>query len=233
MDMTTMMLIGIIPTTLITLGGLLVMKAGKEETAERRFLLYLGSVSIVMLLIVVVAGLFSTDMNRMPGITASSIISTAILGVLALILLHLPALKGLPRRQWLPYLALAVLLIGLLAIYAQNTYSMAYYVLPARAGAGVDLGRRQPLARTGDHSSGLLPVLFCAEQQFGLRELVRAADGCDAELAAIPFWDLDFRHAGDRSGTISRPGAYRAQAPLENTQRLRASIRRNGRVRPT
>jgi hypothetical protein len=134
MNITTMMLIGIIPATLIILGGLLVMKAGKEETAERRFLLYLISVSIVLLLIVVVAGLFSTDMNRTPGFTASSIISTAILGVLALILLHLPALKGLPRRQWLPYLALTVLLIGLLAIYAQNTYSMAYYVLPAALG---------------------------------------------------------------------------------------------------
>jgi hypothetical protein len=134
MDMTTMMLIGIIPTTLIILGGLLVMKAGTEETAERRFLLYLVSVSIVLLLIEVVAGLFSTDMNRTPDITASSIISTAILGVLALILLHLPALKGLPRRQWLPYLALTVLLISLLAIYAQNTNSMAYYVLPAALG---------------------------------------------------------------------------------------------------
>ena len=134
MNMTTMMMIGIIPTTLIILGGLLVMKASKEETAERRFLLYIISVSIVLLLIVVVAGQFSTDMNQTPGITAFSIISTAILGVLALILLHLPALKGQPRRQWLPYLALTVLLIGLLAIYAQNTAGMAYYVLPAALG---------------------------------------------------------------------------------------------------
>ena len=134
MNMTTMMLIGIIPTTLIILGGLLVMKAGKEEAAERRFLLYLVLVCIMLLLIVVVAGLFTTDINQTPGITASIIISTALLGVLALILLHLPALKGLPRRQWLPYLALTVLLIGLLAIYARNTDSMAYYVLPAALG---------------------------------------------------------------------------------------------------
>ena len=63
-----LMLIGIIPTTLIVLGGLLVMKAGKQETAERRFLLYLVAVSIVLLLIVVVAGLFSTDTNQTPGI---------------------------------------------------------------------------------------------------------------------------------------------------------------------
>ncbi len=134
MNITTIMLIGIIPTTLIVLGGLWVMKAGKEETAERRFLLYLVSVSIMLLLIVVVLSLFSTDMTLTPGITASTIISTAILGVLALILLHLPALKGLPRRQWLPYLALTVLLIGLLAIYAQKTAGMAYYVLPAALG---------------------------------------------------------------------------------------------------
>jgi hypothetical protein len=156
MDMTTMMLIGIIPTTLIILGGLLVMKASKEGTAERRFLLYLVSVGIVLLWIVVVADLFSTDMNGAPGFTASSIISTALSGVLALILLHLPALKGLPHRQWLPYLALAVLLIGLLAIYTQNTYSVAYYVLPAALGLAL-------IWAAADRWQGLAVILgvFC------------------------------------------------------------------------
>ena len=102
-----------------------------------------------------------------------------------------------------------------------------------RAGAGIDLGCHQPLARAGGHPGGFLPSLFCSDQQLNLHELARAADLYNADLAAIPLWNLDFRHAGDRSGTISRPGAYRAQAPLENTQRLRASIRRNGRARQT
>jgi MFS family permease len=182
MDMTTMMLIGIIPTTLIVLGGLLVMKAGKEETAERRFLLYLVSVSIVMLLTVVVADLFSTEMNRMPGITASSIISTAILGVLALILLHLPALKGLPRHQWLPYLALTVLLIGLLAIYAQNTYSMAYYVLPAALGLAL-------IWAAANRWQGLAIILagFCLFY-FVLSNSLAYASWLEQRIYTMPAW---------------------------------------------
>jgi hypothetical protein len=182
MDMTTMMLIGIIPTTLITLGGLLVMKTGKEETAERRFLLYLASVSIVMLLIVVVADLFSTDMNQMPGITASGIISTAILGVLALILLHLPALKGLPRRQWLPYLALTVVLIGLLAIYAQNTFGMAYYVLPAALGLSL-------IWALANRWQGLAIILagFCLFY-FVLSNSLAYASWNEQQMVAMPNW---------------------------------------------
>ena len=131
MDMTQLTLIGIIPTTLIVLGGLLVMKTGKPETAERRFLLYLFAVSIGLLLIVAAAGLFSTDTNREPGFMAANIISPSILGVLALILLHLTALKGLPPRQWLAYLGIGILLIALLVVYAFNSYSMTFYVLPA------------------------------------------------------------------------------------------------------
>ncbi len=182
MDMTTMMLIGIIPTTLIILGGLLVMRAGKEETAERRFLLYLVSVSIVLLLIEVVAGLFSTDLNRTPGIIASSIISTAILGVLALILLHLPALKGLPRRQWLPYLALAVLLIGLLAIYAQNSNSMAYYVLPAALGLAL-------IWALANRWQGLAIILagFCLFY-FVLSNSLAYASWFEQQMVAMPNW---------------------------------------------
>ena len=131
MNMSQLMLIGIIPTTLIVLGGLLVMKFGKQESAERRFLLYLAAVSIVLLLIVALAGLFSTSTNQAQSFSASNIISPAILGVLALILLHLPVLKGLPPRQRLAYLGLGTLLIALLVVYTFNSNGMAIYVLPA------------------------------------------------------------------------------------------------------
>ena len=164
MDMTTMILIGIIPTTLITLGGLLVMKTGKKETAERRFLLYLVSVSIVMLLIVVVADLFSTDMNQMPGMTASSIISTAILGVLALIF---APLAGTERAAAPPMAALPCFDCATDRSFDDLRPKYLWYGLlrfACRVGAGTDMGHCQPLARTGNHSSGLLPVLFCAEQ---------------------------------------------------------------------
>ena len=233
MDITTIMLIGIIPTTLIILGGLWVMKAGKEETAERRFLLYLVSVSIVLLLIVVVVGLFSTDMTLTPGITASIIISTAILGVLALILLHLPALKGLPRRQWLPYLALTVLLIGLLAIYAQNTAGMAYYVLPAALGLALiwaATNRWQRLA--------VILGVFCL-LNFVLINSSIYASWLEQQIYTIPAW-LRFPYsilifampgiAVALSAVLVHTGLKRS---LENTQRIRASIRRNGRARQT
>lgn len=129
MSMTYLEQIGIFPALLLTLGGLLVMRSAEEERAQRRFLLYLLVVGNLILLALFVAIQMTPPQDNRPFWQVSTVLSPAVIGVLALILLHGKYLVAMSREAQLLALLLAVGLAAMVIAYWDTWFDMAYSVL--------------------------------------------------------------------------------------------------------
>ena len=108
--------LGIIPAALITVAALVVIYAGSKETAGRRLLLFLLIVGVLLLLVIFVTmNLFGEDSDR-SIFQIVNLLTPAIVGALALVLLNLKHIVKLSRgRQFIVVLfALAMLALFIL-----------------------------------------------------------------------------------------------------------------------
>jgi hypothetical protein len=133
MGMTYLNQIGILPALLITLGGLLVLRSAEEGKAQRRFLLYLLVVGSLLLLALFVAILMTPQQDNRPFWQVSAVLTPALIGVLALIVLHGKQLAAMNRKAQLLALLLAVGLAGMMVGSWNTRFDMAYSILPGVA----------------------------------------------------------------------------------------------------
>lgn len=121
--------ISILPALLITLGGLLVLRSTEEEKAQRRFLLYLLVVGSLLLLALFAAIQMTPQQDRRPFWQVSAVLIPAVIGVLALIVLHGKQLAAMSRGAQLLALLLAVGLAGMM-VSSWNTRFNIVFILP-------------------------------------------------------------------------------------------------------
>jgi hypothetical protein len=179
MGMTYLNQIGILPALLLTLGGLL-LRSTEEEKAQRRFLLYLLVVGSLLLLALFIAIQMTPPRDNRPFWQVSAVLIPAILGVLALIVLHSKHLTAASRGAQLLALLLAVGLTVMVISYWNTQFSVAYRILPGVLVLvlGWAVGRR--FQKTAVFVAILLLLAL-----FGLNTLSNAPAG---ELSPPPSW---------------------------------------------
>jgi hypothetical protein len=89
MNLTTMVQLGAIPAVLLVLAGLLVLHRGPPETAARRFLGYLLVASLALLIAIGILTNRVPDWNARPSYMTAALLLPSLVGLLALILLHI------------------------------------------------------------------------------------------------------------------------------------------------
>jgi hypothetical protein len=129
MGMTYLNQIGVVPALLFTLGGLL-LRSTQEDKAQRRFLLYLLAVGSLLLLALFIAIQMTPPQDNRPFWQVSAVLIPAVIGVLALIVLHskrlVAASRGVQVLALLPAAGLVTLIIG----YWNTQFNVAYRILP-------------------------------------------------------------------------------------------------------
>jgi hypothetical protein len=142
--MTYLNQIGILPALLITLGGLLTLRSAESEKAQRRFLLYLLVMGSLLSLALFVAIQMTLPQDYRPFRQVAPVLIPALIGVLALIMLHGKQLAAMSRGAQLLALLLAVGLAGMVIIHRNTPFELAYRILPGFAvlALGWAVGRR-------------------------------------------------------------------------------------------
>lgn len=138
----TYTLLGIIPTVLILLAALLILRTGDQKTGRSRFLIFLLASAAFMLLLIVIAR--RLPMGQGPPLTfqVSSLLTPAVLSVLALSLWHLRWLPDLGRRAQAIALILSAVVTVLIALSLGTVFGFdSLIALPLLVVAWV-LGRR-------------------------------------------------------------------------------------------
>lgn len=141
--MQTSMLLGIIPTVLIVLAGLLILRTGDEQAGRSRFLIFLlASSATLMLLLLVISRQFPMGQGPPLAIMVSILLTPAVLSVLALSLWHLRWLPDMPRRAQATVLILVTAVVALMALPWGNNFGLETIIaIPLIVLAWV-LGRR-------------------------------------------------------------------------------------------
>jgi hypothetical protein len=102
--------IGIIPALLVVLAGMLILHAGSERTAGRRFLLFLLAVGTLL----IVAAFICGQLDTQPAFQVSALLAPVLVGVLALFLINLKLLAQLrPGEKALAFLLGLAILVPL------------------------------------------------------------------------------------------------------------------------
>jgi hypothetical protein len=119
------MMLGVIPAALVVVAAMLV-----HRLSGRRFLLFLLALSVALLLLVLVAGWLTPAQDNRPGFMVINILMPVILGVLALVLLHLKEFPSLRRGEKALALLLGLITVALLVGAWEARFGVTYAVLP-------------------------------------------------------------------------------------------------------
>jgi hypothetical protein len=130
MGMTTLQQIGVLPALMATLGGLLMLRSAEEEKAQLRFMFYLLIVGGLLLLALFVAIRLTPPQDNRPFWQVSTVLMPALIGVLALIVLHGKQLVTMNRGAQLLALLLAAGLVGMIGGHWNTPFELAYHILP-------------------------------------------------------------------------------------------------------
>ena len=125
MTMTLLIQIGIIPALLVVLAGMLILHVGSDRTAGRRFLLFLLAVGVLLIAAVFVAG----QLDHRPAFQVLNLLAPVLIGVLALILVHLKLLAQLSRGEKARASLLGLAILALLALTWRQPSGMASVIL--------------------------------------------------------------------------------------------------------
>jgi hypothetical protein len=130
MSMTYLQQIAVMPALLLTLASLLALHGPNEEKGKRRFLLFLLVIGVLLL-----TAVFLT--NQPPGAPYNSLsfqlptlLTPAIAGVLALILLNLKSVGAFNRREKMTAGLLGLAMLILFGLLWNSRLSIAYLILP-------------------------------------------------------------------------------------------------------
>lgn len=144
MSMTYLQQIAVMPALLLTLAGLLALHGPDEEKGKRRFLLFLLVIGVLLL-----TAVFLT--NQPPGAPYNplsfqlpTLLTPAIVGVLALILLDLKTVRTFNRRGKMIAGLLGLAMLILFGLLWNSRLGLAYLILPGALvlAIGWALGRR-------------------------------------------------------------------------------------------
>ena len=132
MSMTFMYQIAIIPALLITLSGLLFFRERSDDKWARHFLLFLLTVSILLLLAVYIF-VPGYDEPYTTPLTSElpTLLMPASLGVLALIVLNLRRMRGMSLRTRTAAIFLMLGIVVLFALLWDSRLSPGYFILPS------------------------------------------------------------------------------------------------------
>jgi hypothetical protein len=130
MGMTYLHQIGILPALLLTLGGLLLLRSTEGEKAQQRFLLYLLVVGSLLLLALFIAIQMTPAQDNRPFWQVSVVLTPAVIGVLALIVLHGKYLVAMSRGAQVLALLLVVGCAGMAISYRNTRFDMTYSIVP-------------------------------------------------------------------------------------------------------
>lgn len=122
--------VGIIPALLITLTGMLILHGEDKDKQARRFLLFLSGMAVFILLLLFMAMRSSTASNEQLFFQFSGFLPSTLLGILALILLHLKEVRGMTRRGRVTVFLLGLTLVFLMVSLWGSRLGLEYLVLP-------------------------------------------------------------------------------------------------------
>ncbi len=122
--MQTYMLLGIIPTIFIVLAALLILRTGESETGRGRLLIFLLASAVVMLLLLTIAARLPRGQGPPLLFQLASLLTPAILSVLALILWHLRWIPNVGRRAQAIALFLAVATVTLVTLLWGDVFAL-------------------------------------------------------------------------------------------------------------
>jgi len=125
MTMTLLIQIGIIPALLVVLAGMLILHVGSDRTAGRRFLLFLLAVGMLLIAAMFAAG----QLDHQPAFQILNLLAPVLIGVLALILVHLKLLAQLSRGEKALASLLGLAILALLALTWRQPSGMASAIL--------------------------------------------------------------------------------------------------------
>jgi hypothetical protein len=130
MTMTLLTQLGVIPALLVVLAGMLVLHVGSEHTAGRRFLFFTLAVGLLLAVAVYVSALLPSGRGNQPAFLVSNLLAPPLIGVLALILLHLKLLPELKRGEKALVVVLGAGIAALLVSTWWQPYGRAVVILP-------------------------------------------------------------------------------------------------------
>jgi hypothetical protein len=122
--------LGIIPAALITVAALVVIYAGSKKTAGRRLLLFLLIVGVLILLAIFVTMNLSDEKTDRSVFQILTLLTPAIVGVVALVLLNLRHLVSLSRGRQFIVLLFAFALLALFILIWDPDLGLEFVVLP-------------------------------------------------------------------------------------------------------
>lgn len=127
MGMTTLNQIGVLPALLIALGGLLILRSAEDDRAQRRFILYLLSVAVLLLLALVAATLMTRQSNS-PFWQVSSVLMSSVAGVLALLALRARHLVAMGRGVKVMALLILLGVVAMMIAGLRGRFGMMLYL---------------------------------------------------------------------------------------------------------
>ncbi|HEX6306348.1 MAG TPA: hypothetical protein VFZ76_19265 [Anaerolineales bacterium] len=199
MSITSWYLIGLVPAGLIVLVGMLIVHASANEVKARNLVLYLLGAGVLTFLAVWIAAQLTPEGDSRPLAQVANLLAPSLLGVLALILVHLGALVKLRGRILLLAGLLALIMVALIVPLWQHPYGVLFYLLPG----ALILGLTWPAARRAGNLAIVLSLvsltflavygLYSAASRQGLPAWLRmpagllffALPGISVTLAAI------------------------------------------------
>ena len=122
--------LGIIPAALIIVAGLVIIYAGPKKTAGRRLLIFLLIVGVLLMLAIFVAMNLSDDKIDRSVFQILTLLTPAIVGVVALVLLNLRHLVSLSRGRQFIVLLFVLALLALFILIWDPDLGLEYVVLP-------------------------------------------------------------------------------------------------------
>jgi hypothetical protein len=130
MNIFVIYLTGIIPAGVIIAVGLHILHTGQEETAKARFFTFLLTTGILLLFAIFTAGWLTPDGDNRLVIIIAPLLTPSLLGVLALILIHIKTFADLtPGGKVIAFL-LALSCLALIAGSWQQPTGWAQVILP-------------------------------------------------------------------------------------------------------
>jgi len=137
---------------LVVLAGVFVHRTGPEENAQRRFFLLLEFTALAMLVVVLVIELIPGLRVHLFWVTRA--LTPVIFGLILLILIYLPRLGQLDRRDRVIVIALGLAILGLIGYFLREPSLLLMY-LP---GAAVCLGAAWLVSTRPSRWMWLLPL---------------------------------------------------------------------------
>ncbi len=137
---------------LVVLAGVFVRRTGPEEHAQRRFFLLLEVTALAMLVVVLAIELIPGLHSHLFWVTQA--LTPVIFGLILLILIYLPRLGQLERRDRVIVIALGLAILGLTGYFLREPSSLLMY-LP---GAAVCLGAAWLVSARPSRWMWLLPL---------------------------------------------------------------------------